>query len=183
MDILVNPRVVMPSVLSSIRGPLTGVLGNVWTLSERLTTITWDAPRPIDPARVEAIRGALRAETRSLAIYPGDPYFFGKGLARIARLALIADQLGEAQAAANCRNYLKQRLAQWLNGQNDNPLRYETTWNGVCSTKGLADPGADFGMGYYNDHHLCVFSLSLFFTSSADLRLLATLATSCTRPP
>ena len=32
-------------------------------------------------------------------------------------------------------------------------MLYDTTWNGVVPINGLKFPDADFGAGYYNDHH------------------------------
>jgi endo-1,3(4)-beta-glucanase len=30
---------------------------------------------------------------------------------------------------------------------------YDQSWGGVVDVDGIDDPGANFGMGYYNDHH------------------------------
>eukprot|EP01121_Diplochlamys_sp_Union-15-3_P015230 TRINITY_DN498_c0_g1_i2.p1 TRINITY_DN498_c0_g1~~TRINITY_DN498_c0_g1_i2.p1 ORF type:complete len:333 (+),score=59.19 TRINITY_DN498_c0_g1_i2:874-1872(+) len=48
---------------------------------------------------------------------------------------------------------MKNALLPWLQGTNPNSLKYDTVWGGVCSTEGLKDITADFGQGYYNDHH------------------------------
>lgn len=60
----------------------------------------------------------------------------------------------------------------WLNGTAGSPLIYDFRWGGVvtcgCAYKkgegctngigphqcpGLSDPGMNFGLGFYNDHH------------------------------
>jgi endo-1,3(4)-beta-glucanase len=82
-----------------------------------------------------------------------DPYFGGKQLAKLARLALIADELGETATAATLRARLSPLVAAWLDGTNGNPFVYDTTWGGVVTTRGLADPASEFGAGHYNDHH------------------------------
>ena len=35
---------------------MTGIVGEVWTLVEPLTTITWNAPRGVAPQYEEAVR-------------------------------------------------------------------------------------------------------------------------------
>ncbi len=38
-------------------------------------------------------------------------------------------------------------------GVNADPFLYDKTYGGVVPTIGIADPMADFGSGYYSDHH------------------------------
>ena len=71
----------------------------------------------------------------------------------MARLALIADSLGESAIAAEVRGNIKSVLTPWLESTNSDPLQYDQTWGGLCSSAGLRDGGADFGNGLYNDHH------------------------------
>jgi endo-1,3(4)-beta-glucanase len=131
---------------------MTGIIGTVWSLKETLTTIQWNAPRPIDPTKVPDIRAALINDQN---IRPGaqDPYFFGKQVALMGRLALIADQLGETTIANNIRAGMKSVIGPWLNGTNSDPLLYDNTWGGIVSRNGINNAAADFGQGYYNDHH------------------------------
>ena len=49
------------------------------------------------------------------------------------------------------RNKLQESIEPWL--QNSGKLLYDQTWGGVVDPVGINDPGANFGMGYYNDHH------------------------------
>ncbi len=141
---------------SSMTGTLQAVEASTWNLRIPLSTITWNAPRPIDPARLAAVQAALTADA---SYDPGagansDPYFGGKHLAKLARLSLIADEVGDTASAAALRARLTPLAAKWLGGQNpaDN-LVYETSWGGLVTVNGLADTGADFGQGIYNDHH------------------------------
>jgi endo-1,3(4)-beta-glucanase len=140
----------------TLRGALTGVEGSTWTMSLPLSTIAWTAPRPLAPAHLDAVRSALAGDA-SFVPDPGtvdtDPYFGGKQLAKLARLALIADELGEAATAATLRSRLAPLVAAWLDGTNGNPLVYDGTWGGVVAARALADPSMDFGQGHYNDHH------------------------------
>lgn len=137
----------------TLRGPLQLAEGEVWTLEEPLTSITWSPPRPIEPSYEATVRAALLEDASGVTVTASDPYFAGKQLARIARLALIADELDEASTAAQLRAVLSAALTPWLEGSNTSPLVYDRTWGGIVSAQGLDDPGAAFGNGYYNDHH------------------------------
>lgn len=149
----------------TLRGAMKGVVGDSWSLAQDLPTITWSAPRAIDPEVQNELNVAL---AKDLATTPTaeDPYFFGKQIARLARLALIADEVGGVATAASIRDTMASFLEPWLAGEGADPLRYDQTWGGICSEKGLASPGADFGQGYYNDHH---FHYGYFLYAAAVL--------------
>ncbi|MEN0062790.1 MAG: glycosyl hydrolase, partial [Myxococcota bacterium] len=136
----------------TLRGEMVGVVGDEWTMVEPLSTIGFRAPSGIAPDRIEDVRSALQGDT-GLGVPSQDPYFGGKELARLGRLALIADELGEASLADQYRTNLRGALEPWLDGTNSDPLVYDTTWGGVVVASGLDNPGAAFGQGYYNDHH------------------------------
>jgi endo-1,3(4)-beta-glucanase len=140
----------------TLRGKLTAVVGSSWGMSLPLPAISWTAPRAMAAAHVEAVRTALAGDAGFIpdaATVDLDPYFGGKLLSKLARLALIADELGEAATAATLRARLAPLVAAWLDGTNGNPLVYDTTWGGVVTTRALANPSVDFGQGHYNDHH------------------------------
>jgi len=44
-------------------------------------------------------------------------------------------------------------LIPWFTGNTSDYLCYDQSWGGIVSSKGLNDSAADFGNGYYNDHH------------------------------
>lgn len=137
---------------TTLKGPAVGVLGDTWVLTQPMTPIAWTAPRPIDPAREPAVRAALLQDINATVLAP-DPYFGGKELAKLGRLALIADELGEDQVALQLRTRLKSELEPWLMGTNGQALAYDRTWGGVLVADAVQDPGSAFGQGYYNDHH------------------------------
>ncbi len=151
-------RLVMPALVDvefpTLTGSLRAVEGNTWTMTVPLTTLAWTAPRPLEPTYVGAVKSALIADTTSLpTTVANDAYFGGKALARLGRLALIADELNEPAIAASVRARLGPLVGSWLDGTNANPLVYDTTWGGIVTTGSLASPGAEFGAGHYNDHH------------------------------
>lgn len=151
-------RLVMPSLVSleypTLTGSLRALEGNTWTMTLPLTKLDWTAPRALEPTYVPALRAALAADTASLpATVANDPYFGGKALARLARLASIADELNDTTTAAAVRARLGPLTGAWLDGTNADPLVYDSTWGGIVTTGSLASPGAEFGAGHYNDHH------------------------------
>lgn len=152
IDVLQSPTTTGVTY-STIRGTMTGIVGTTWTMQETLTTIQWDAPRSIDADKLTAVQTALDEEESFNPDLPNDPYFGGKQLAKSGRLACIAEVLGDTTARNTQVANIKTNLNAWLNETNTNKLKTETTWKGVCATNGITDSGADFGAGYYNDHH------------------------------
>ena len=74
-------------------------------MEEPLTSIAWESPNGIAPALEQDVRDAL-AQDVGFGVTAGDPYFGGKQFSALARLALIADELGETSLAAGYRNTL-----------------------------------------------------------------------------
>jgi|MDSY01.2.fsa_nt_gb endo-1,3(4)-beta-glucanase len=76
-------------------------------------------------------------------------------------VALIADQIENSEheegqspeISSKAASTLEAALRPWLDGTNDDAVVYDSTWGGLVTTAGLQDPLADFGNGYYNDHH------------------------------
>lgn len=69
-------------------------LGNTWRLTYKLTSITWNAPRDVDPSCKASVVNGLKYEVSQLdaskAPAPNDFYYWGGTLAAKSRLALIA---------------------------------------------------------------------------------------------
>ncbi|MEM1416898.1 MAG: glycosyl hydrolase [Myxococcota bacterium] len=135
----------------SVRGEMFGVLGDTWTMTIPLDPGEFDAPRDVAPDRLEDVRSALLDE-QGLTNRATDPYFGGKQVAAMGRLALIADALGEDEVAAAIRTRLVTQVGPWLAGTMER-LRYDRTWGGIVAEGSERDPGVFFGQGYYNDHH------------------------------
>lgn len=155
----------VPVKYPTLRGEMVGVTGSNWILQEALPTISWSAPRPIAADKVDAVKAALTADASEVPVAK-DPYFYGKQIAKLGRLALIADELGDAATAAALREQMRQSLNPWLEGKNENALKYDPVWGGICSSAGLASQQADFGNGWYNDHH---FHYGYFLYAAAAL--------------
>uniref|UniRef100_A0A7S4G0Z3 glucan endo-1,3-beta-D-glucosidase n=1 Tax=Eutreptiella gymnastica TaxID=73025 RepID=A0A7S4G0Z3_9EUGL len=152
---------------------------NHWDMSIEIQPIPWlGIP---DLTKVPQIREALVDNDGSFDLAPDaangmiDPYNAGKLLARMARLALIADSTGEKKILESLLTRLQKYLALWLHPEKNNVLMYDATWGGViscgCRYEGFgstaycannatrlecpafSDVGFDFGNAWYNDHH------------------------------
>jgi endo-1,3(4)-beta-glucanase len=163
-DVLAAPELTALRT-TSIRGALVAVAGATWTMVEPLPTITWGAPRPIAPDRRADLAAALVEDARTLRPRAGDPYFFGKQIAALCRLALIGDELGDTASAQAARAAATEAIAPWL-AAGGGKLSYDRTWGGVLATGAEKDPGAAFGQGFYNDHH---FHYGYFLYAAAVL--------------
>ncbi len=151
MDVLVAPT--STSVIrNTLKGDMTGISGENWTMEEPLTTIGFESANPIAPNLEQEVRDALAADVNFQVSAP-DPYFGGKQFAALGRLAVIADELNEPTLAAQVRSNLGNALENRLAGLDGDPLLYDQDWGGLVATSGISNPAAAFGQGYYNDHH------------------------------
>lgn len=148
----------------SLKGAMIPILGNVWTMVETLTSISWDAPTPINPTMLSAIENSINSDLLIYPAIPSDVYTFGKVSARYARLVLISDQIGNTVARDNFLARLITMMTPWMEQTNLDNLLYDTTWGGIVSSIGLANSGADYGLSWYNDQH---FQYGYFLYSCA----------------
>jgi endo-1,3(4)-beta-glucanase len=165
---LVSP-VTAPLPYATLSGVLQGVEGSTWTMSLPLSPIGFSAPRAVASQYRSAVLAALVSDASFVPdplTVSNDSYVGGKLMAKLARLALIADDLGETATAANLRTRLTPLVAAWLDRTNGNPFVYDDTWGGVVTVDALANPGALFGSGHYNDHH---FHYGYFLYAAAAL--------------
>merc|ERR1711892_948890 len=151
VDTLTNP--LLAHSATALKGNMVTAFGDVWTFLEPLTTLTWNAASPVPEYAIEDIKVALAEDIANTPCCAGDPYFGGKEMAVYARLALIAEELGEEELSAQAREKVKPFAEGWLAGTNGNNLLYDQAWGGIISTNGFNDQQADFGNGMYNDHH------------------------------
>ena len=157
--------------LATLRGTMKAIQASTWTLNETLTTITWTTPNAIPAGKYADIQAAINVEKNSLYDTVGNgwgvsPYYYGKYLAKMAQLILIAEQIGDTTNATAIATNIKNQISSYLtatptgsagvNGSGyRNALLYQggSTWKGISTENGLADMGADFGSGRFNDHH------------------------------
>ncbi|KAK4749104.1 hypothetical protein SAY87_026553 [Trapa incisa] len=142
---------------NSIDGDLVGIVGDSWALKPDPVSITWHSIRSIREESYGEIISALRRDVEGLSpagIATSSSYFYGKLIARAARLALIAEDVGLFEVIPKVRQYLKETIEPWLDGTFEgNGFLYDKKWGGIVSKQGSLDSTADFGFGLYNDHH------------------------------
>ncbi|MFS7974139.1 putative glucan endo-1,3-beta-D-glucosidase [Helianthus anomalus] len=140
-----------------IDGELVGVTGDSWALKTDPVSVTWHSIKGVKEESYPEIVEALVKDVNDLdstSISTKSSYFYGKLVARAARLALIAEEIGHVDAMPKVQKYLKDTIEPWLDGTFDgNGFVYDKLWGGVITKQGCQDSGADFGFGIYNDHH------------------------------
>ena len=94
-----NQLIVDYGCTPSIHGTLCPVIGGSWSLVDELYDVSFYAPRPVKEEMIPALQEALRSDIGYQLPWnyqkgAGDTYFSGKMMAKLARILLIADQVG-----------------------------------------------------------------------------------------
>jgi len=167
-------------------GCMTPYSTETMVLNLELPTFLWEPPVSVPLKYEDAIRAAIKEDTEKFKMPvnyqtgAGDPYNAGKLLSRLARIVLIADQMGMDDNRNMALGQLANFTSLWLAGKTQNPLVYDKNWGGMVScgcvyddcggkckphcdnggppvcpslAEGSFAAGMDFGNGYYNDHH------------------------------
>ncbi|XP_071705967.1 glucan endo-1,3-beta-D-glucosidase-like [Rutidosis leptorrhynchoides] len=141
----------------SIDGELVGIVGESWVLKTDPIPVTWYSIKGVEKQSYPQIIKALVQDVNGLNasnISTTSSYFFGKLVARGARMALIAEEIGYPNVIPKIKTFLKGTIEPWLDGTfKGNGFLYEKTWGGLITKQGSNDSTADFGFGIYNDHH------------------------------
>ncbi|XP_020977798.1 probable endo-1,3(4)-beta-glucanase ARB_01444 isoform X1 [Arachis ipaensis] len=141
----------------SIDGDLVGVIGDSWLLETDPVSVNWHSNRGVKEESYDEIESALSKDVEDLdssAIATTSSYFYGKLIARAARLALIAEEVDFLDVIPVVKKFLNETITPWLDGTfNGNGFLYDEKWGGIVTKQGSTDSGADFGFGVYNDHH------------------------------
>eukprot|EP01130_Rhizamoeba_saxonica_P008635 TRINITY_DN3490_c1_g1_i1.p1 TRINITY_DN3490_c1_g1~~TRINITY_DN3490_c1_g1_i1.p1 ORF type:complete len:718 (-),score=125.81 TRINITY_DN3490_c1_g1_i1:56-2209(-) len=147
---------IMIDTYPTIKGKMTGYIGSSWVLTYKQTSIEWDAPRDIDPDKLQLIMKTLEKDKDlNKEFHQPDCYGFGKFISALGRLAIISDGLGSDNISTYIRNRMKTHIERWFIGSdlNSTSLVYDTSWGGLISKDGWEDNNRDYGNAKYNDHH------------------------------
>ena len=136
----------------SIDGELVGVAGDSWKLKLDPISITWHSIKGVKEESFPEIVSALRRDVENLnssgGIWTPSSYYYGKLIARAARLALIAEEVSFLDVIPAIRNFLKNTITPWLDGSfGGNGFLYDGMWGGLVTKQGSTESGADFGFG------------------------------------
>ncbi|KAK7364940.1 hypothetical protein VNO80_13688 [Phaseolus coccineus] len=141
----------------SIDGDVVGVVGDSWVLQTDPVYVTWHSTKGVKEESHDEIVSALSNDVDGLnssSISTTSSYFYGKLIARAARLALIAEELSYPDVIPKVKKFLKETIEPWLVGTfNGNGFLHDKKWGGIITQQGSSDGGGDFGFGIYNDHH------------------------------
>jgi len=150
-----NVQIVLQDQYWTAKGPMTGVVGDQWILQEPLIEVDWQAPRPIDEQKVNAIQYVLKQDINGkLQHQDNDTYSMGKFVGAVARLALIADEIKDSGLLEQAVTKLRKELTPWITRVTyRSTFLYDKTWGGTISADGWLSHGGDYGNGMYNDHH------------------------------
>jgi hypothetical protein len=148
---------------SSMSGPTCLVKGGSWSIVEDLPQIGLQAPRPPKPHFIPQLADALVEDINyTLPEFfmrgAGDTYFSGKMLAKLARILLIAEEVGglcggrdkgdhSADYQRFCNNAtlpstdkvldaidrLRSGVEIWISGDAETPFVYDVAWGGIVS--------------------------------------------------
>jgi hypothetical protein len=148
---------------STLNGPTCLVKGATWTIVEDLPDVDFRAPRPPRPDFIPALASALKDDINyTLPDFfqrgAGDTYFSGKMVAKLGRILLVAEEVGDLcrvnkhrarvdEYAAICSNItlpskdefsvaldrLRSGVEIWINGTAETPFVYDVAWGGVVS--------------------------------------------------
>ena len=162
-----TPLNLLPLTYTGIRGQTAAVWVNAgdpyFYLKVPDDLVAKTVPRFYDPfltgvvGSYDDLHAALAQDIAGLPADPGvsfppDSYSFGKVVARTARLALIANQLGETDQCDRAVAVLRSALNIWLVDQNGKDAWvYDSKFGIVTTSNGCADAGADYGAGLFND--------------------------------
>ena len=159
---------------------LLQVLGSSWSMVEHLHPTSFTAPRRPRKEMVTAIQSAVKRDIhysppQNYMDGAGDTYFSGKMLAKLARILIVADEVGgvSKEEFDTALDRLRRGIEIWFKPTAGSPFLYDRAWGGLvscgcdykyennigfCANKypncpALSDHGQNFGAGFYNDHH------------------------------
>ncbi|RUP45655.1 endo-1,3(4)-beta-glucanase [Jimgerdemannia flammicorona] len=131
---------------SGTHGPMKAVISSTWNLTESpLSTISWLPKNPVpQSSNTNTILAALQVDIASnytSQTFLGDNYFSGKGLQKLAFLALILNRaetkLSNPTLAATALSKIKAAFLPFLNNAQPDPFRYDTLYKGTVARSGL----------------------------------------------
>jgi endo-1,3(4)-beta-glucanase len=156
----------------SMKGKMVPCIGQTWELQYQLQSPSWVydlSNTMISTPQLNSIAQALLQDLSSVIPSAIDVYGFGKEVARMATLALIADNLGISSIRQNALQIIENTITTWLRGTNPNAFVYDSVYGGVITAQSMTNSASEFGLGWYNDHH---FQYGYFIYTGAVLSLL-----------
>lgn len=154
MATLQTPTTEASLMPETIKGKMTAVTDQLWTMKEPLSKVTWFMPDVTVNATVMNVLQESWKVDAAFRPTGTNVYDMSAQLAKLARIGLIGQTLEYTTASvAAIKAYIKKIIGEWLDGNASNVFQYDQSWGGVVTSNGLENPKTDFGNGIYNDHH------------------------------
>ncbi|QHO09482.1 hypothetical protein HN51_067977 [Arachis hypogaea] len=149
-----NVTVLQDFKYRSIDGDLVGVVGDSWLLKADHVPMNWYSTRGVKEESFDEIKSALSKDVAALCsseITTISAYYYGKFIARAARLALIAEEIGFLEVIPSVKKFLHETIQPWLDGTfDDNGFLYDANWGGIVTKERSYQ---DFDYHKYGCHH------------------------------
>ncbi|XP_025693136.1 glucan endo-1,3-beta-D-glucosidase-like [Arachis hypogaea] len=158
----------------SIDGDLIGVVGDSWLLEAEHVPVTWHSARGVNQDSYHEIKQAFCRDVGALCSSKMDTttsFYYGKSIARAARLAMIAEEVGFLDLISLVKKFLKETIQPWLDGTfKGNGFLYEKQWGGLITKLGSDDIEENVEFSFYNYHffHLGYFVYGIAVLAKID---------------
>lgn len=162
-----SPQALLAQTYGSVRGVMKLAEGTSFTTRMKFTGVLPSLPDLGTYNRTTLANYVNEAEAE---VYDGSPdtYWFGKRLGKLATLAPIADQVGDATAAATFRNEIRVGLQSWLKAsdaqgalKSTQVFYYNNNWGTL-----FGYPDSYGSVLELNDHH---FHYGYFIKAAAEI--------------
>ncbi|MED6206905.1 hypothetical protein PIB30_030905 [Stylosanthes scabra] len=155
----------------SIDGDLVGVVGDSWLLKADHVPVTWHSTRGVKEESFDEIKSALLKDVAGLCsseITTISAYYHGKFIARAARLALIAEEIGFLEVIPAVKKFLYETIQPWLDGTfDDNGFPYDAKWGRIV-IKRFSCQGFDSEAYGCHHYHLGYFLYGIAVLAKID---------------
>ncbi|MED6125785.1 hypothetical protein PIB30_071974 [Stylosanthes scabra] len=131
-----NVAVLQDFKYRSIDGDLVGVLGDSWLLKADHVPIIWHSIRGAKEESFDEIKSALSKDVNGLCSseITISVYDYAKSIARAARLALIAEEVGFLEVIPAVKKFLHEAIQPLLDGAFDSPsFLYDAELGGIIN--------------------------------------------------
>ena len=168
-DSLVSPTSSTGLILASAtKGYMTGYLSSTFIMGEDLETniqfLPWseqittsDLEYSMDQLKLiaAAANDELLVDIADVVAAQDSIYFSGKVLDKYAYVLLVLEEIiGDESLTKTTLKAIQGAFEIFTTNEQYYPFIYDTKFGGVTSSASQGgDTGADFGSGYYNDHH------------------------------
>jgi endoglucanase Acf2/chitodextrinase len=162
-----STKALLSPTYASVRGVMKLAEGTSFTTRMKFTGVLPSLPDLGTYNRTTLANYVNEAEAE---VYDGSPdtYWFGKRLGKLATVAPIADQVGDATAAAKFRNEIRAALQSWLKAsdaqgalKSNQVFYYNSNWGTL-----FGYPDSYGSVLELNDHH---FHYGYFIKAAAEI--------------